>query len=83
MFEVAPEVLTLVVGQFLIPLSSCSIVMRARIGHGIVDKVVRQMWIVRMTIEGELQDAHPRQTKLVAQGLYVGRNHTQIFRKEW
>src|SRR6202020_3123726 len=35
-----------------------------------------------MTIEGELQDAHPRQTKLVAQGRHVGRNHTQIFRNE-
>ena len=57
--------------------------MRAGIGDCIVDKVVRQIWIVRMTIEGELQDAHPGQKKLVAQGLHVSRNHTQIFRDEW
>jgi hypothetical protein len=57
--------------------------MRAGIGDCIVDKVVRQIGIVRMTIEGELQDARPRHTKLVAQGLHVGRNHTQIFRDEW
>src|SRR6202167_1354697 len=57
--------------------------MRAGISDCIVDKVVREIWIVRMTIEGELQDAHPRQTKLVAQGPHVSRNHTQIFRYEW
>ena len=33
--------------------------MRAGIGDRIVGKVVRQIWIVRMTIEGKLRDAHP------------------------
>jgi hypothetical protein len=57
--------------------------MRAGISHSIVDKVVRQIRIIRMTIEGELQDAHPRQSKLVAQSSHIGRNQTQIFRNEW
>src|ERR1700722_11089902 len=57
--------------------------MRTGIGDRVVDKVVRQIRIVLMSIEGELQDARPRQPKLVAQGLHVGRNQTQIFRDEW
>src|ERR1700685_2291117 len=35
-----------------------------------------------MTIEGELQNARPRHSKLVAQGLDAGSNHTQVFRDE-
>ena len=57
--------------------------MRTGIGDRIVHKVARQIRIVRMTIEGELQDAHPRQLKLVTQCPHVIRNHTQIFRNEW
>ena len=57
--------------------------MRSGVGDCIVNKVVRQIGIIRMTIEGELQDAHPRQTKLVAQSMHVGGNKTQIFGDEW
>jgi len=46
--------------------------MSACIGDCIVNKVAREIWIVCVTIERKLQDAHPRQLKLVTQGLHVG-----------
>jgi len=57
--------------------------MRAGIGDRIVHEIMRQVWIVRMTIESKLEHAHPGQTKLVAQGMHVGSNQPQIFRDEW
>src|SRR5882762_3829427 len=80
--EVTPQILPLVIGQFLIPLSSRGIVMRTGIDDRVRDKVVRKIRVVWMAVEGELQNAGPRHLELVAQCLHVGRNQTQIFRNE-
>src|SRR5437870_13061369 len=78
-FDVTPQVLPLVLGQFFVPLSSRRIVVGAGIRDRVVDKVVRQIWVVRMTVEGKLEDSSPRQLKLITQCLHVRRDNTQIF----
>jgi hypothetical protein len=58
--------LPLVVGQLLVPLPGWGIVVRSRVRHRVLDKVVRQVGVVGMTVESELQNASPRQLKLIA-----------------
>src|SRR5271170_568207 len=77
--EVIPQVLPLVVEQLFIPLSSWGIVMGAGIGDRVGNKVVREIWVVDMTVKGKLQDPSPRKLKLVAQCVHVRSNQAQIF----
>ena len=41
--------------------------MGAGVGDRVGHKVVRQIWIVGMAVEGELQNPRARQLKLIAQ----------------
>src|SRR5215469_3218982 len=77
--EVAPQVLPLVVGQFFVPFSGWSIVMGAGIDDRVGNKVVREIWVVGMTVKSELQDPGPRKLNLVTQCVHVRSNNTQIF----
>src|SRR2546423_15262543 len=58
------------------------VVVRARVGDEVRVIVVRQVYILRVAAEGELQDAHAGETEVVAQGLNVGRDDAQIFRDD-
>src|SRR5271157_5933680 len=80
--EVTPEVLSLGIGQFSVPLPSGSIVVGTRVYNGVMWDVLRKVGITRITVKGKLQNSRPRQLKLVAQCLYVRSNDTQIFHDE-
>jgi|HubBroStandDraft_6_1064221.scaffolds.fasta_scaffold03500_7 hypothetical protein len=81
--KVTPEVLSLVIGQFSVPLPSGSIVVGTRVYNGVIWDVVRKVEIPRITVKGKLQNSRSWQLKLVAQCLYVRSNDTQIFDDEW
>ena len=48
----------------------------------VMDEVVGKVWIVPAPIERELEDPSARYIELVTQGVYIGRNQTQIFGDE-
>ena len=48
----------------------------------VMDEVVGKVWIVPAPIERELEDPSARYVELVTQGVYIGRNQTQIFGDE-
>jgi len=58
------------------------IVMRPNVRHGIGDEAVRQIRIVRMTVEGELQDSRSGQLKSIPQRLQIRSDDSQIFDDE-
>src|SRR5580692_2639781 len=80
--EITPEVLSLVIGQFSVPLPSGSVVVGTRVHNGVIWDVVRKVGITRSTVKGKLQNSCSRQLKLVAQCLYIRSNDTQIFDDE-
>ncbi len=53
--------------------------MRAGINDRVRNKVVREIRVVAMTVEGELQDPCPRKLKLVTQCMHVRSNDAQTF----
>ena len=53
--------------------------MRARVGHGVVNVVIRQMRILWIAVKGELKNAHTRKILGVAQVDHVRRDHAEIF----
>src|SRR4029077_1361523 len=79
---VLPHILSLVIRQFFKPAETCRIVVCAGVNHCIGDVVVREIGVIRMTVEGELQDPSPRQLKLVAECVYVRRDQSQILDDE-
>jgi hypothetical protein len=81
--QVIPEVLTLIVGQFVVPLSSWGVVMGACVDDGVADEVLREVWVVGMTVESKLQNTCSRKLKLVAQRHYVCSDNAEIFNDEW
>src|SRR5260221_7386063 len=58
------------------------VVVGAGIGDRVGDKVVRQIWIVCMTVKGELQNSSPRKLKLVTQRLNIRSDNAKIFDDE-
>src|SRR5258705_6502281 len=56
--------------------------MRAGVHHRVGYKVVWKIWIVGVTVEGELQDPRPRHLKLITQRHHIRRDYPQIFGDE-
>ncbi len=56
--------------------------MSAGINDRVGDEVLREIWIICVAVEGELQDTRPRHLKFIAQRLHVGRNQTQVLGDE-
>jgi len=81
-FQIPPEKVPLGGGQFFVPLARRGIVVGAGVYDRIGDVVVRQMRVIRMSVEAELQHPCPRQTELVAQCGNVRRDQPQILGNE-
>jgi hypothetical protein len=56
---------------------------RAGVNDSIVDEVPRQIGIIRVAVEGELEDPGARNMELVAQGPHVWSDYPQILGDEW
>ena len=57
--------------------------MCAGVDHSVAHEIVRQVWIVRMTVESKLQNTCSRKLKLVSQCPDIRSNNSQIFDDEW
>ena len=56
--------------------------MRAGVHDHVRDVVVREVRVIGMAVEGELEDLRPGQAELVAQGEHVGRDQPQVLGDE-
>jgi len=54
------------------------VVVRAGVDDGIDFVVVRQVGVAGIAVEGELQDAHPRQTDRLPQGIHFRRDDPEV-----
>ena len=62
------------------PADAGGVVVGAGIDHPVRALVVGwQVGVIRIAIEGELEDLHPRQLEVVAQGFNAGGDHAQVF----
>jgi hypothetical protein len=73
-----PQVLFLLIRQFLEPAAGGRIIVRASIYDSIGHKVARQVRIVTLAIESKLEHAHSRQLEAVAQRMHIARDQPQI-----
>jgi hypothetical protein len=62
---------TRVIRQILEPAAGGWIVMGAGVDHRVGDVVARQMRVVGVAVEGELQNSHAGQVELVAERIHV------------
>ena len=56
--------------------------MSARVHHRVGGKIVRQIRVIRTSVEGKLENPHAWQMELVAKCVYVRCDHSQVFRDE-
>ena len=56
--------------------------MGAGVHHRVGDVVVGKMRVIRVAVEGKLQDPRPGQVELVAKGAHVRRDQPQVLRNE-
>ena len=69
--------------QFFEPATSRGIVVGAGVHDSIGRIVVRQVGVIQFAVECELEHAHSRQSELVTQRAYIGRDQPQILGDEW
>ena len=81
--EVTAQILPLVIRKFFVPFSSCGIVVGAGVYNRVGNKVARQIRIVGMAIEGELQNASAGYLKLIAESVHPGCNQAQVLSDKW
>src|SRR6266404_7518328 len=62
------------------PAYSRIVVVSTRIGSNVRRVVMRQIDVPGVAAECKLQNPHPRKTKFITEGNYVGSNHPQVFR---
>ena len=80
--QVIPQILPLPVRQFFKPAASRGIVMSTGIHDRVGARSCREVGVVRLAVEGELQHSHPGKMKLVAERGHVRRDQSQIFGDE-
>src|SRR5207248_11486163 len=56
------------------PADDCVVVVRTCIDHTVADVVVREISVLRVAAESELQDTHSGQVEIISQGFNVGRD---------
>ena len=71
-----------VIRQFIKPAAGRGIVMGAGVHHRIGIVVAREIWVIGMAVEGELENARSRQVELVAERIHVRRDQPQILGDE-
>jgi hypothetical protein len=76
--QVTPQIPALVFRQGVVPAARRIVVVRAGINGAVLNVVVRQMRIVRVAVEGELQHTHAGQLELIPQRRYRRRDDSQV-----
>ena len=80
--QVTPQVLSLIWRQLLIPSPAGSIIVRPGIYDRVRDVVVREVGVIRIAVEGKLEDTGTRHLKLIAERTNVRCDQTQILSNE-
>src|SRR5581483_4837404 len=80
--QVMPKVLPGTVRLALEPLASSRVVMGAREHYGVGVVVLRTVWIIRIVIEGELENPCTGKLELIAKGIDIRSNDAKVFHDE-
>ena len=70
-------------GDAVEPTNGRVVVVRARISHNVPVIVMRQIDILRVAAECELQDSHARKSEIVTELFDIRRDDAEIFGNNW